>query len=67
MRIVADVRFVMKNDGKKWMQCRYYKNLYVDASGSLGMMQGSLTDWEDVPLCENDFDEEVTVVKEGEV
>ncbi len=55
MRIVADQRFVLKPDGKRWLQVRYYENLYVDAGGALGFSQATLSDWADIPLCEDDF------------
>lgn len=58
MRIVAEQRYVKKEDGRKYLQCRYYTNLYVGDSRALGMDQATLTDWEDVPLCLDDWPED---------
>lgn len=53
MRLIAEQRYVPKEDGKRWLQCRYYENIYVDASGALGMAQATVSEWEDVPVCED--------------
>lgn len=58
MRIVAEQRYVKKPDGKKYLQCRYIDDTYVDASGAINVAQSQVSDWEDVPLCEDFWDEE---------
>lgn len=51
MKIIADQRYIKKQDGKMWLQWRYVENVYMDASGSLNVAQSKLSDWEDVPVC----------------
>ena len=58
MRIIAEQRYIEKLDGRKYLQCKYYTDLYVDASGSLGFSQSKITEWVDVPLCLNDWPED---------
>ena len=55
MRIVAEQRYIKKKDGKRYLQCKYLDNTYLDASGALGVAQASVSDWEDVPICEDDW------------
>ena len=58
MKIVADQRYIKKPDGKKWLQQRYIDQPFMDASGALNIAESKLTDWEDVPLCEDFWDED---------
>jgi len=55
MRIVVEQRYVKKADGKLWLQCKYLDGGYLDASGSLGLMQSRVSDWEDVPICYDEW------------
>ena len=55
MKIIAEQRYIKKADGKMWLQWRYVEDVYMDASGSLNVAQSKLSDWEDVPVCLDDF------------
>lgn len=57
MRIVIEQRYIKKSDGKRWLQCKYLDGSYMDASGSIGVAQAKVSDWEDVPICEDDWPE----------
>lgn len=58
MKIIADQRYVKKSDSKKYLQVRYITNAGMDASGALSVAGSEISDWEDVPLCEDFWDEE---------
>ena len=60
MKIIAEQRYVRKDDGRYILQCRHFDNVGVDASGALSFSQATLSEWYDVPLYLDDWEDEVT-------
>jgi len=58
MRIVCDQRFVVKPDGKRILQCKYLKHVGMDMSGCINGLVSTKSDWEDVPICDEDSTDE---------
>lgn len=55
MQIIVEQRYVIKPDGKRWLQIKYLEGVYTHISGSLNARVGpaKISDWEDVPICED--------------
>lgn len=56
MKIVKEQRYIKKQDGKYWLQCKYIEKIYIDASGAINISQSKVSEWEDVPICLDDWD-----------